>query len=181
MRILKRSSSPNITGSGRPSPGRGSPAALDSSPMSPRLLMGGKNSAFKALHPYPKDADTIKAYIRSDDLNNYPVDALKNLHDASPNFFHGHEALKNYFQTDDQFKYRNLMLNSQGRKPSFEHNGGGDSVVDSEEEEINVNDESDEEKEREYIAMLKRERQRMEMEGNRQQPLELTTRDKQKV
>ncbi|EEB16581.1 Paired box protein Pax-6, putative [Pediculus humanus corporis] len=210
MRILKRSSSPNVTDSGRISPSHNSPAVTDSSPISPRLLMGGKNSAFKALHPCAKkDSEPVKTYIRAEDLKNYQAEALKNIQESSPNFYYNHEALKNYFQNEDhhhhhhhhhnhhhhqqqQFKYGNVASrNPQGRKQSFEQNGN-DSMIDSEEdgegeeeeeeEEINVNDESDEEKEREYIAMLKRERQRMEMEkdGNRQQPLELTTRDKQK-
>lgn len=180
MRILKRSSSPSVTGPGRPSPGRGSPVVPDSSPTSPRLLMGGKNSAFKALHPYPKTSDGAKGYIQASDIKNYQLEALKNLQDPSSSFFRSHETFKNYLRSEDHFKYENAF-NVKGK--TFEHNGRADSIADSEEEEINVNDESDEEKEREYIEMLKRERQRMEMEkeGSRQQPLELTTRDRDKV
>ncbi|KAK6631213.1 hypothetical protein RUM43_014310 [Polyplax serrata] len=188
MRILKRSSSPSVTGSGRPSPGRGSPAGPDTCPTSPRLLMGGKNSAFKVLHPYPKDSDA-----KSDYLQKYGSgETLKNLQDASSSFFHNPDAFKNYFHGDDRYKYGSLSEGHIRRHSVEQQNGTGDgavegsgnggSIADSE-EEINVNDESDEEKEREYIAMLKRERQRMEMEkeSGRQQPLELTTRDKQKV
>lgn len=152
MRILKRSTSPGgITG--RHSPVRGSPvAASDTSPTSPRLLMGGKNSAFKALTPGSKPA---------------PADAYRAEAPGS-GFLQRPDALKGYFAEHPGFP---------GMRNGIESN---DSVGDSD-EEIHVNDESDEEKEREYIEMLKREREKMEKEGAAHgQPLELTTRDREK-
>lgn len=203
MRILKRSSSPNVT-PGRHSPGHGSPGGHDSSPTSPRLLMGGKNSAFKALNPFPKTSDSmesLKPYIRPEELKNYQSEALKSLQDASSSFLHNsealkslqsNEALKNYFHNSEQFKYSNLLGldGSKAAYSSLDRNGGidsNDSLADSD-EEINVNDESDEEKERQYIEMLKREREKMEMDKAKNekdnqahsQPLELTTRDRDK-
>lgn len=186
MKILKRSSSPNIT-PGRHSPGHGSPGGHDTSPTSPRLLMGGKNSAFKALNPKLSESS-------DNSIKNYSSEALKSLQDASSSFLHNPEALKslqsneafkNYFQNSEQFKYSSFLGLDGGNR-----NGGvdsNDSIGDSD-EEINVNDESDEEKERQYIEMLKREREKMELErlnnekdnNSHSQPLELTTKDRDK-
>lgn len=186
MKILKRSSSPNIN-PGRHSPGHGSPGGHDTSPTSPRLLMGGKNSAFKALNPKLSDS-------ADNSIKNYSSEALKSLQDASSSFLHNPEALKslqsneafkNYFQNSEQFKYSSFLGLEGGNR-----NGGpdsNDSIGDSD-EEINVNDESDEEKERQYIEMLKREREKMELEklnsekdnSSHSQPLELTTKDRDK-
>lgn len=147
MRILKRSSSPNARG--LRSPGPGSPAVPDGSPASPtsspRLSMGGRNSAFKALHPLPKP-------------------------DAVPH--PTADAFKTYFGSD-QFKFASLLA-----KP-YVPAADTDSVHDSD-EEINVNDESDEEKERQYIEMLKKEREKI-LGKAQGQPLELTTRDRDRL
>lgn len=187
MRILKRSSSPNVT-PGRHSPGHGSPGGHDTSPTSPRLLMGGKNSAFKALNPYPKNLSDSD----NNSIKNYSSNALKNLQDASSSLLHNPEALKslqsneafkNYFHMNEGFKYSGM--DGGNRNGGIDSN---DSIGDSD-EEINVNDESDEEKERQYIEMLKREREKMELEklnnekdnnSHSQQPLELTTKDRDK-
>lgn len=117
MRILKRSASPNTRGSQR-SPGPGSPVGPDAcppSPTSPRLSMGGRNSAFKALHPLPKpdapytDAAALKNYFGSDQFKFASLLAKPYIPNPEVNSVHDSDEEINVNDESDEEKERQYI------------------------------------------------------------------------